>query len=363
MKILFDYSIFFHQKYGGISRYFLNLQEQFLKKNIDIRIFAPIHQNIFLKNNRNNNLFNIYLKNYPLLTRKIFKTFNHFSSKIYYNIYRPEIIHKTFYEKNINKNKCKRVITVYDLIHEIYYKDYNKPNNFKPKKKAFDYIDKIICISNNTKKDLLNFYDVDEKKVEVIHLGVQKFHDYEKKNIIEYKKPFLLYVGDRLRYKNFFNFIKAYSTSTKLQKDFDIVCSGGGDITNLEKNLILNLNVDIKKIKQIEANDDQLSYLYKNASAFIYPSKYEGFGLPTLEDMSLGCPVISSKHSAIIETVGDAAKTFNSEDYEDIKFCIEKVVYSKQEIESLRLKGFKRVKMFSWEDCAEKTLNVYKKII
>ena len=79
--------------------------------------------------------------------------------------------------------------------------------------------------------------------------------------------------------------------------------------------------------------------------------------------LSLGCPVISSKHSAIIETVGDAAKTFNSEDYEDIKFCIEKVVYSKQEIESLRLKGFKRVKMFSWEDCAEKTLNVYKKII
>ena len=77
MKILFDYSIFFHQKYGGISRYFLNLQEQFLKKNIETKIFAPIHKNINLKNNQDNKLFNIYLKNYPMFTRKILKTFNH----------------------------------------------------------------------------------------------------------------------------------------------------------------------------------------------------------------------------------------------------------------------------------------------
>ena len=363
MKILFDYSIFFHQKYGGISRYFLNLQEQFLKKNIETKIFAPIHKNINLKNNQDNQLFNIYLKNYPMFTRKILKTFNHYSSKIYYNFYKPKIVHKTFYEKNISNDKCKRIITVYDLIHEIYYKDYNKEKNFKPKKNALNNIDKIICISKKTKEDLLSFYDIDEKKIEVIYLGIQKFPGYDEKNITIYKKPFLLYVGDRLKYKNFSNLINAFSISTKLQKDFDIVCCGGGKITDTEKKFILNLKIDISKIKQIDASDEQLSYLYKHASALLYPSKYEGFGLPTLEAMSLGCPVISSKHSAIIETVGDAAKTFNPEDHEDIKFCIEELVYSTEQINNFKNKGFERSKIFSWEKCAEETLKAYKKLL
>ena len=355
MKILFDYSIFSHQKYGGISRYFLNLQEQFLKKNIETKIFAPFHKNIFLKQNKNQKLFNFYFKNYPLFTKKIFKNLNHYSSKLFCKVYKPKIIHKTFYNENISNDKCKRILTVHDLIHEIYFNDYNK-------KKALMNIDKIICVSKKTKKDLINLYGVNEKKIDVIYHGIQKFSDYKEKKINKIKKPFLLYVGDRGEYKNFSNFIKAYSLSKKLKDDFDIVCCGGGKLNQNEKKFINNLNICSSKIIQIEGNDNELYNLYKKSSALVYPSFYEGFGLPTIEAMSLGCPVICSNHEAIIESVGDAAKIFDPNSVEEIKNCIENTIYSENELTNLKSKGYERAKLFSWEKCAEETLNVYKKI-
>ncbi len=361
MKILFDYSIFYHQKFGGISRYFLNLQEQFLKSNNQTKIFAPIHQNIFLKKNINKNPFNIYLKKYPLNTRRIFKNLNHYSTKIFCKFYKPEIIHNTFFEKNIT-NKCKKVITIYDLIHEIYYDEYGNKKSYRPKKKTLDSADQIICISNKTKEDLINIYKIDEKKIEVIYLGIQKFFRIDGPTL-NLNKPFLLYVGSRSKYKNFNTLIKAFSMSIKLQSDFDIICCGGGKFSELEKKNMSDLKINLSKIKQINSSDEELHYFYKNASLLIYPSLYEGFGLPTLEAMSLGCPVVSSNHKAIIEAVGNAAKLFNPSKPEEIKTCIENVVYSEKVTQEFIQKGLDRSKLFTWEKCAKETMNIYEKLL
>ena len=362
MKVLFDYSIFYHQKYGGISRYFINLQHQYLKNNINTEIFAPIHSNIYLKDNEKRKFPNFYFKNYPLFTRKIFKSFNQYSSNFFLNFYKPDIIHKTYYGDYQISQKCKKVMTVYDLIHEIYHNDYEKDKNYRPKEKSLNDVDRIICISNKTKKDLINIYKIDEKKIDVIYLGIQKFSDFKLREENQLKKPFLLYVGDRGIYKNFKNFIKAYSISSKLKNDFNIICCGGGKITDQEKKFILDNNIGLSKIDQIDASEKKLSVLYKNASALIYPSLYEGFGLPTLEAMSLSCPVVSSNHEAILEAVGDAAKIFNPNNFEEIKNCIEEVVYSNEQTEILRKKGLERIKNFSWEKCAEETLKTYDRI-
>ena len=142
-----------------------------------------------------------------------------------------------------------------------------------------------------------------------------------------FKQPYILYVGDRKKYKNFLNFLKAYSISKNLKR-FLYRCCGGEKITAAEKKIISELKIDISKIIQIDADDSILSNLYKKAAAFVYPSKYEGLGLPPLEAMSLGCPVITSNHEAIIEAVGDAAILFNPEEPEDIKDKIEDVLYS-----------------------------------
>ena len=357
-----NYSIFFHQKYGGISRYFLNLYNQFLEKDIDAKIIAPIHSNIFLKNCKVNSFGGLYIKDYPQYTRKMFKTYNHFFSKFFSKFYKPDIIHKTFYDKNFdNNNKIKKILTVYDLAHEIYYKEYNEQEDFRPKKKALLNIDYIICPSNKTKADLIYYYNIPEEKIKVIYMGVHKFNDKPVDNVIKIHDPFILYVGDRKRYKNFKVLLKAFSLSPKLQIDFKLICFGGGKFTDIEKKIILELKIVDKNIIQMDGNDDQLSYLYRNAKAFIFPSKHEGLGLPHLEAMSLGCPVISSNHEAILEAVGNAAELFNPDSYEELLHKMEHTLYSPTKIKDLIDKGLIRSTNFSWNKCAIETLNVYKK--
>ena len=112
----------------------------------------------------------------------------------------------------------------------------------------------------------------------------------------------------------------------------------------------------------MDGDDNQLCYLYKNAKAYIFPSKYEGLGLPHLEAMSLGCPVISSNHEAILEAVGNAAELFNPNNCEELFLKMEETLYSPDKIKDLIDKGFERSKIFTWEKCASETLDVYKKI-
>ena len=193
-------------------------------------------------------------------------------------------------------------------------------------------------------------------------MGIHQFESLDTNNINKIDKPFILYVGDRKRYKNFKNFIKAFSISKKIQNDFKLVCFGGGSFTDEEKKNLTELGVNINKISQIEGDDNQLCYLYKNAKAFIFPSIYEGFGMPQLEAMSLGCPVISSNHEAIIEAVGNAAKLFDPNIPEDIAVKMNDVLYSDEIIKELKLKGLERSKIFTWEKCANETLDLYKKI-
>ena len=363
MKVILDYSIFFHQKYGGISRYFLNLYNKFIEKKINTKIVAPIHNNLFLNNCKLKNVNGFYIKEYPKYTRKIFKTYNYLFSKFFSKYYKPDIIHKTFYEKNFdNSHKIKKIITVYDLAHEIYYNEYNQQPDFRPKKKALLNIDYIICPSKKTKADLINYYSIPEEKIEVIYMGIHKFNENLNNNITKVNEPYILYVGDRKRYKNFETLLKAFSLSSKIQLDFKLICFGGGKFTDSEKKKIIEFKIKDNKIIQMDGDDDQLCHLYKNAKVFVFPSKYEGLGLPHLEAMSLGCPVISSNHEAILEAVGSAAELFNPNNHEELIFKMEEVLYSSEKIKDLIDRGFNRSKYFSWEKCANETINIYKKI-
>lgn len=362
MKILFDYSIFFHQKYGGISRYFLNIYKEFIAEKIDVKILAPLHNNIFLENSNHKSNINFYINRYPKHTRKIIKFYNQTLSSFYVNLHKPEILHKTFYEKNLNKNKkIKKILTVMDLAHEIYYMDYGFKENFKHKKLSIQNLDFIICPSQKTKIDFLNFYDFPEKKIEVVNMGIEQFKNCNIDNVKIINDPFLLYVGSRSKYKNFINLVKAYSVSNNLRNDFKIVCFGGGKFNKEEIDLFKKNNLDINNLIQINGDDSQLLYLYKKASAFVFPSIIEGLGLPPLEAMSLSCPVISSNHPAILEAVGNAAETFDPLDIDDMVKKIENILYNKTNRNVLIKKGIERSKLFSWKRCANETLNVYKK--
>ncbi|MAQ80530.1 MAG: hypothetical protein CML71_01540 [Rhodobacterales bacterium] len=142
-----------------------------------------------------------------------------------------------------------------------------------------------------------------------------------------------------------------------------MICFGGGDFTVNELRLFKENNLSTKNFIHINGDDTQLIALYKNARAFLFPSIYEGQGLPQLEAMSFKCPVISSNQDAIVEATGDSAILFDPLNTDDILDKIQKTIYSEEIINSLRIKSKERSKLFSMDRCYEETLKAYQKII
>ena len=125
-------------------------------------------------------------------------------------------------------------------------------------------VDRIICPSNKTKTDLIKFYNIPSEKIKVIYMGTNKFTDNTNTKIIQsISKPFILYVGDRKRYKNFLNLLKAYSLSKKLKKDFCLVCCGGGQFNKEEMIKIDEYKITQSQILQFDVTDDDLFIFIK----------------------------------------------------------------------------------------------------
>lgn len=284
MKILYDYQIFLNQSAGGPSRYYYNLVSE-ISKNENVNICAPLHVNQYLMNLEKKNLYglnidNFFFKNSPHRMRefikyKILNKINLYFLKKKIIDFKPDIIHRTYYDDY--DTNLPVVLTVYDLIHEKFHENYGQEKNYRPKKKAIERADIIICISDSTLKDLNYYYNVNNKKTEVIYLGTSIGNRILNiKNLKEnIEEKYLLFVGKRTGYKNFISFAQAYSKSAKLQKDFRIKCFGGGKLTKYEKSLLYNLRIPTNKIDFINGDDEKLINLYKNASALVYPSKYE----------------------------------------------------------------------------------------
>jgi glycosyltransferase involved in cell wall biosynthesis len=366
MKIAFDHQTFNSQSYGGISRYYTILAEGLLKQGQELSIFAGIHVNNYLSALPSDVVSGVKLKKYPPKTGRLFQAFNHYVANSQINHWQPDIIHETYYSSlPPPKASTPRVTTVYDMIHELYPKMFStRDHTSKWKRNALNRVEHIISISHSTKKDLVELFGIDESKISVVHLGVDSsFSQYSPEQDSKIKRSFLLYVGGRGTYKNFNNALHAIANSERLKSDFDLIAFGGGRFNNDEFSLIESLGFRDGQIQQIGGSDCVLMALYHQASAFIYPSIYEGFGLPPLEAMASSCPVISSNSSSMPEVIGDAGEYFDPTEMDEMTVAIENVVYSGTRIEELKSLGLNRTKLFSWDECATETLDVYNKIL
>ena len=362
MKICFDDEIFWKQKFGGISsRYFYNLIKILSENNdLNVKVFAKFYLNNKLDDLSKKIVIGNRVKFKPPFTGKIFQKINSLFLSKEIKAYKPNIIHKTYYSNYLkNNSNSKIVLTVFDLWHEK-----NSKNLFRPKEYSLKISDHILCPSNSAKNDLIEIYNIDEKKITVTYFGVEKFENIIiNKDIKNYNKSFLLFVGARGRYKNFNNFIEAYSKSEKLIKDFDILCFGGEDFSSEELDLFKKLKITNCIFKEKNNDDQTLLTLYKNSKCLVYPSAHEGLGLPPIEAMSLGCPTITSDHVAILEGVGNASATFDPNNIVQIKNVMEEYLYSNDKLEKLIELGNIQAKKFSWEKCVRETLDVYKNLL
>ena len=370
MKVFFDHKIFIQQKIGGPSRYFVDLVENLnLMKNINAKIFAPLHLNDFLSiTSRDSIGFEKKIVkskriNQSLILKKQLMKFNDFSNKFFFKNFKPDIFHTTYYSENYKINHNKIVVTVFDLIHEIFHDYYNQNKNFLPKKNILEKSSHIICISESTKKDLINFYNIDPSKISVTYLATnfKKLNlNFINKKEIDYQ--YFLYVGSRWKYKNFKKLLEVFHYNSHILKNYKIILFGGGNLDDNEINLIEKFNLDKKQIIQINGDEKTLKSLYANAKFFIYPSKYEGFGLPILESFSQECPVLCSNTSSIPEVAGDAAIYFDPNDTVSISNSIEKILASDQIRQFYINKGKERLNFFSWNKCAMETFKIYEKL-
>ena len=372
MKIIYDHSIFQNQQFGGISRYFYELIRRMSPQdNIEVNLFQGLHVNEY-DLSTDTIPYNSYaglkpkIKLSSLIRSHLFIIPNKIMFDVFYKTSEDiDVYHPTYYYQGIKRHhKAPIVLTVYDMIHELYPKQlrYSK-YTIKAKKASIEAADKIICISNNTKKDLMEIHDFPEDKIEVIHLASSLKKMDNPINVTSLHgidKPYLLYVGDRKgAYKNFITLLEAF-TST-LKNDYELVCFGGGPFNKDELNIIDRTGCRCK-VTQLSGSDHLLASLYQNAFAFVCPSHYEGFGLPLIEAMGCGCPVIAANTSSIPEVVGNAGILFDPNHKEDLIEAIESLGNGTVERKELIATAFKRESKFSWDKTAKETLKVYEDI-
>ena len=364
MKILFDYQAFSRNSYGGVSRYYIELYLHLLSQKVDANILAPIHRNMYLNTVSSDGVWGRYLRSYPPKTTSLILKINQLISAFLIPKISPNVIHSTYYANHPYRiRSASKILTVYDMIHELI------PGELSPGDRTSDLkaaavrdADHIICISENTKSDLIRFLDVPESKISVVYLGcdpgglglintIQPFVNH---------KPYLLYVGNRFGYKNFKVLLQAFG-ALKLYKSHDLFLFGGGGLSREELSMLVNLNIPLQNIQCISGGDHLLISLYRGAEVFVYPSIHEGFGLPPLEAMNNFCPVISSSSSCMPEILGDAALYFDPMSYEDLMITLMRVISSNEDRQNYILKGVERASLFTWKSCGDATLEIYKR--
>lgn len=360
LKVALDHHIFVYQKYGGISRYFVGIAEHLSDHGINARVFAPIHVNSYLP------------RLGPPIHRGVQVKANRYSSAaasricnvgfpLFASAWKPRVVHETYFrQRRFAPTSAAIILTVYDMIHEIYPGMWGKDQTAQRKRAAIGRADKIICISESTRRDLIRFYPEVADKAVVTLLGF----DPNECNASpppprQANKAYILYVGLRNDYKNFSRLWDAYSRSDQINQNFDLVCAGGGDFSIDDLRRINAAGME-GSVRQVNVNDTQLNELYRRAAVFVYPSEYEGFGIPPLEAMAAGCPTIVSRSSSIPEVCGGASEYFDPQDTDELIGALEKVLFSSDHARQLIAKGTEQLQLFSWQKCAAETAAIYR---
>lgn len=356
MKIYFDNIIFSLQKSGGISIYFYEIFKRIQKSNNIFKVIDSIKNpeaNIFYK--KLNLVENLIKENSDLP----YKFLRYFDVKI---DEREKFIFHSSYYRVCSSKQAINITTVHDFTYEKYFKGIKKYIHIFQKRRAILKSDLIVCISKNTKKDLLHYIpEAITKRIEVVYNGVSdEFYkkekienDFDKKYIQE---KYILYVGARKGYKNF---DLALKVANEVKKDFKLIFVGG-EALNIDEKQKIEKILDGNYEHLTGISIEELNTLYNYAFCLIYPSDYEGFGIPIVEAMKAGCPVLAYDNSSIPEVAGPSLLVNSN----IIREYVEKIeiLKNKEKRKVIIDEGIKYSKKFSWEKTYSQLLENYKDV-
>jgi glycosyltransferase involved in cell wall biosynthesis len=364
MKILYDGQIYAAQTAGGINRYFGNLIDR-LPQDIHPTLTAPYRKN------------KLHYPSNPNLSLKEYRGFrpHRLSHPVRQRYFQwigdrtpHDILHPTYYNRLTNQPFSQishpLVITVYDMIHEIFAEAIEPSGvTIREKKDAIESADALLCISESTKTDLIKYFPSVESKITVTYLASEFSGDLAYGDEPIPSQPYFLFVGSRAKaYKNFDTLLIAFSKAASVNPDI-CLCVVGSHFDAEEQAQIEELNLTDRIQHYLYADDNHLAKLYRCSIAFVYPSLYEGFGIPPLEAMACGTVVVASNSSSIPEVVGDAGILFEPKAAKDLADILLHLLDSPSVRDRLIAKGHQRRQEFSWDKTATQTVDVYRSLL
>ncbi len=345
MKVVLDNIVFALQRAGGISVVWQNLLEGVIKYPDINRTFIEYpNTNIF----RNK----IVIPENEIINDKLgflnYKRYLNIPCKV---IDEGFVFHSSYYRTSTNP-LAKNVTTVHDFTYDYFNHGIKKAVHCHQRNHAIRNSDAIICISENTRNDLIRILpEIDISKIHIIYNGVS--NDY---NIIadannDYK-DFIMFVGSRLGYKNFKFAVEAIK-QTKFRL---LIC--GNDITTEEKKLLdKSLGSDRYEVK-IRPSNHELNILYNSVFCLLYPSSYEGFGIPVLEAQRAGCPVIAYNASSIPEIIGDKTLLMDNLTVTDFNGKVSILRFNSHRSDIVKA-GLENAKKYSWDKMSKEYISLY----
>jgi glycosyltransferase involved in cell wall biosynthesis len=357
MRVLFDEQVFLLQKRGGISRYFTELIRCFIQ-HAELQVEPVLN----FKHTSNENLLALsdelelgicrISAPRPLqVVRSI--------TKNAIRIPRVDLIHHTFYSRSFWHSPFvgPRVTTHHDMIPEMFPGTRFFINPHLSKSWYYRNVDHIFSVSDSAKQDLMRFWPDVHTPVSITHLGKPDMP----KQKFERVQGYIIYVGARQGYKDAETLIRAFAKLPEYLR-FKLEFLGGDAFNQVERDLIGSLNIS-KYVSQRNVTDLELFEAYCKAHLFVFPSRYEGFGLPALEALQLGCRSLLSSTPALREVAGTCADYFTPGSIDELTDALFKVLTEGVEQNPNLASGIDQAMKFSWLETAKSTAKVYHSLI
>ena len=378
MKILYDYQAFDIQRSGGVSNVF-SLLVQEMRKREEVRVGIASTTNLYM-------LSQGYPSESQTLERLVssgkispettlqgvdWKKVNRIYSKNAitrgdYDVFHPTHYDPYFLEYGMSK---PYVVTVHDLAFErlrdyIQFNEQMCLDDFDKRRDIMASAAKVVAISEATKRDIIDIYKVPEEKIEVVYNAYREMpENYEYNRPFDF--PYVLYVGTRqgpLNYKCFIPFFNQVVPFMKRHKDFKLVCTGRG-FTTFERDMFRQYGLE-DRVESHYLNEHGLNNLYHHAFCFVFPSEFEGFGLPILEAYKNGCPALLNDIPVFHEVAGDCGTYFDITDGKSLDESLERLFdMSEDDRAAMILRQEGRLPLFTADKMAEGYINVYKSVL
>lgn len=362
VTVLFDHQIFSMQKFGGISNCFAMNIREFADKDLGIspRFGWRFSNCAHLEND----CFAGHAIRFPSrrYIRNVFIASNRWvSTRMKSGV---DVVHHTYYlDRDLPCRSENAVVsTVHDMTPEIMEKLFaERGNPHRAKRQYCDLSHKIVCVSENTRRDLIELYSVPKEKTEVVYHGIDLEEcQAEVGEAGEVPEEFVLYVGRRRGYKNFALLVRSFSELSCRRRSLHLLCAGGAPFTEEEKERLRDAGV-ASRVRQVPIDDRRLRALYRKARCFVFPSLYEGFGMPILEAFAQRCPVVLSNASCFPEIAQEAGIYFDPRSEESCSAALDKAL-SEDNADRLN-QGIARCGELTWEASARKLAKVYREAV